>query len=71
MPEYDINSEGPLKMIWAVREKIYEETKDMTSEEWSEYLRQANERCELELQRIRAEKQAVIATGHIVKKAWE
>ena len=33
MPEYDINSDNPLEMIRAIREKIYEETKDMTQEE--------------------------------------
>jgi len=33
MPEYDINSDNPLEMVWAIREKIYEEIKDMTKEE--------------------------------------
>ncbi|MCL2624165.1 MAG: hypothetical protein FWD31_10920 [Planctomycetaceae bacterium] len=33
MPEYDINSDNPLEMVWAIREKIYEETKHMTVEE--------------------------------------
>ena len=71
MKSIEIPTNNPLEMIWAVREKIYEETKDMTNEEWSEYLRKANERCELEMQRIRAEKQAAIAAGQVVKKAWE
>ncbi|MCL2120025.1 MAG: hypothetical protein FWH27_16530 [Planctomycetaceae bacterium] len=44
MPEYDINSNDPLEMVWAIREKIYEETKDMTAEERRAHMtRQANE----------------------------
>ena len=33
MPEYDINSTDPLEVVWAIREEIYEETKDMTTQE--------------------------------------
>jgi len=40
MPEYDINSDNPLEMVWAIREKIYEETKHMTVEERMAYTRQ-------------------------------
>jgi hypothetical protein len=40
MPEYDINSDNPLEMVWAIREKIYEETKDMMKEERMAYTRQ-------------------------------
>jgi hypothetical protein len=44
MPEYDINSDNPLEMVWAIREKIYEETKHMTKEEHMAHLiRQADE----------------------------
>jgi len=43
MPEYDINSDNPLEMVWAIREKIYEETKDMTPEEDREYTRKQSE----------------------------
>ena len=44
MPEYDINSDNPLEMVWAIREKIYEEIKDMTKEERLAHLtRQADE----------------------------
>ena len=44
MPEYDINSDNPLEMVWAIREKIYEETKHMTREEQMAHLiRQADE----------------------------
>ena len=43
MPEYDINSDNPLEMVWAIREKIYEETKDMTPEEEREYTRRQSE----------------------------
>jgi len=40
MPEYDINSDNPLEMVWAIREKIYEETKHMTREEQMAHLTQ-------------------------------
>jgi len=44
MPEYDINSDNPLEMVWAIREKIYEEIKDMTKEERLAHLtRQSDE----------------------------
>ena len=44
MPEYDINSDNPLEIVWAIREKIYEEIKDMTKEERMAHLtRQADE----------------------------
>jgi hypothetical protein len=44
MPEHDINSDNPLEMVWAVREKIYEEIKDMTAEERMAHMsRQADE----------------------------
>jgi len=71
MKSIEIPTDDPLEMIWAIREKMYEETKDMTSEEWSAYLREAMEWYEREIQQIRAEKQAAIAAGQIVKKAWE
>jgi len=71
MPEYDINSDNPLEMIWAVREKIYEETKDMTEAEWVAYVQESNDRAEVVMAKIRAEKQAAIAAGQVVKKAWE
>ena len=44
MPEYDINSDNPLEMVWAIREKIYEETKNMTqAERMAHMTRQADE----------------------------
>ena len=44
MPEYDIDSPDPLEMVWAIREKIYEETKDMTAQErMAHMVRQADE----------------------------
>jgi len=44
MHEYDINSDNPLEMVWAIREKIYDEIKDMTKEERMAHLtRQADE----------------------------
>lgn len=71
MKSTDIPMDNPLQMIWAVREKIYEQTKNMTKEEWLEYLRKTNEQFELEIQHLRAEKQAAIAAGQVVKKPWE
>ena len=39
MKTIEIPTDDPLKMVWAIREKIYEETKGMTPEEESEYSR--------------------------------
>lgn len=39
MKTIDIPTDDPLQMVWAIREKIYEETKNMTPEEESEYSR--------------------------------
>ena len=71
MKSTEIPTDNPLEMIWAVREKIYEETKDMTEAEWDAYIQASNDRAEAILARIRAEKQAAIAAGQVVKKAWE
>ena len=44
MPEYDIHSDNPVEMVWAIREKIFEQIKDMTKEERIAHLtRQADE----------------------------
>ena len=44
MPEYSIDSDNPLEVVWAIREKIYEETKHMTVEERMAHMnRQADE----------------------------
>lgn len=43
MKTLDILSEDPMEMIWAVREKIYEETKNMTDEEFLAYQREASD----------------------------
>ena len=40
MPEYDIHSDNPVEMVWAIREKIFEQIKDMTQEERMAYTRQ-------------------------------
>ena len=55
-PKYDINSNDPLEMIWAIREKIYAETKDMTREERTELLRQTSEKFNREREQYRLEK---------------
>ena len=71
MKSIEITTDDPLQMIWAVREKIHEETRDMTEAEWDAYVQASNDRAETALARIRAEKQAAIAAGQIVKKPWE
>lgn len=71
MKTIDIPTDDPLKMIWAVREKIHDETKNMTDEQWSDYLHEANERVLAKLIRIRTEEQEAVAAGKKVKKAWE
>lgn len=50
---YDIYSDDPLEMIWAVREKIYEETKDFSVEQWNDYLLSAATRVETDVERTR------------------
>ncbi len=55
MPEHDINSDDPMEMIWAVREKIYEETKDMSNEEFGALLREAHEANRRDAAKIRLE----------------
>ena len=52
MPEYDINSDNPLEVVWAIREKIYEETKHMTVEERMEYTERQAAKCRREMQEI-------------------
>ena len=45
MPEYDINSTDPLEQLRAIREKIYEDIKDMTIEERMEYTERSAAEC--------------------------
>jgi hypothetical protein len=52
MPEYDINSDNPLEMVWAIREKIYEETKHMTQEERMTRTSQQAAECRRMMQEI-------------------
>ena len=52
MPEYDINSPNPVEMVRAIREKIYEETKDMTIEERMEYTERHAAECRRKMQEI-------------------
>ena len=60
-PKYDINSDDPLEMIWAVREKIYDETKGMTREERTELLRKAAEKFRQEKEQYLSEKRRLSA----------
>ena len=52
MPKYDINSPDPLEMVWAIREKIYEETKHMTIKERMEYTERSAAECRRMMQEI-------------------
>ena len=56
MKTIDIPTDNPLEMVWAIREKIYEETKDMSWEEYGEYLRRHCESFEKKLKNARAER---------------
>ncbi len=58
MKTIEIPTDNPLEMIWAVRAKIYEETKDMSKEEYGEYLRQHSEAFNKKLEKVRAERLA-------------
>ncbi len=60
MQKYDIHSDDPLEMVWAVREKLYEETQDMTPEEFSRHIRKEADKFEKDLKRVRSE--------HLVEK---
>jgi len=52
MPEHNINSDNPLEVVRAIREKIYEKTKDMTVEERMEHTRQQAAECRRQMQEI-------------------
>ena len=52
MQKYDIHSKDPLEMVWAIREKIYEETKHMTVEERMEYTERQAAECRRKMQEI-------------------
>lgn len=71
MKTTEIPTDDPLEIVWAVREKIYEDTKDMTHEEFSEYLQESSEWFNTEIEKRRKVKQNSIAAGITVKKIWE
>jgi len=52
MPKYDIHSSNPLEMVWAIREKIYEETKSMTMVERMAYTHRQADECRREMKEI-------------------
>lgn len=54
MPKYNIQSDDPMEMIWAVREKMYDETKEMNHEEFSAYIRKGSECARQEIAKRRA-----------------
>ena len=58
MNTYDINSNDPMEVIWAVREQINEETRDMSWEEFHEYVRKGSERGREEIERHRKQRHA-------------
>lgn len=49
MKTIEIPTDDSLQMVWAIREKIYEETKDMNHEEYRAYLRKHVESFEQRL----------------------
>ena len=51
-PEYDINSNDPVEVVRAIREKIYEETKHMTQEERMARTRRHADECWRKMQEI-------------------
>ncbi|MGL6196903.1 MAG: hypothetical protein ACRC2T_18980 [Thermoguttaceae bacterium] len=53
--KYNINSDDPLEMVWAIREKISDETKNMSREEYRAYIRQASENAKKDMARLRDE----------------
>lgn len=71
MSQYDINSNDPLEMVWAIREQIQEETKDMTREEYREHVRKASEWMNREIEHRRQQIAADRAAGIPVKFPWE
>lgn len=56
MKTVEIPTDNTMEMIWAIREKINDETKGMTDEEWTEYVHHGSESFHREVERIRAEK---------------
>lgn len=55
MPKFDIYSDDPLEMVWAVREKMYEETQNMSPEEFSRYIRKEADEFEKDMEQVRSE----------------
>lgn len=53
MKTIDIPTDDPLKMIWAVREKIYDETKEMSTEQWNDYVQKGVDEFEREIAKRR------------------
>lgn len=49
MKTIDIPTDDPLRMIWAVREKIYEDTKDMSTDQWNDYVQKGVDEFEREM----------------------
>ena len=60
MTQHNIHSDDPLEMIWAVREKMQEETNDMTDEEREKYYRTGSQRVWAEIDQY-AEKENSLA----------
>ena len=55
MTEHNINSPNPIERVWAIREKIYEETKHMTLDERMAYTNQKAVVCRRQMQEIASE----------------
>ncbi|MGL6225719.1 MAG: hypothetical protein ACRC10_03725 [Thermoguttaceae bacterium] len=71
MTKYNIDSDDPLEMVWAIRDKIREETKNMTREEYHAYIQSGCERVDRDIERIRRQKAADRAAGIPYKFPWE
>lgn len=53
MKTIELPTDDPLVMVRAIREKIYEETKDMNCEDFEKYLRESSDWFELEMSKRR------------------
>lgn len=54
MKTFEMQTSESMNMVWAIREKINEETKDMTNEEFAAYIRKGSERAQEEIEKRRS-----------------
>jgi len=53
-----------VKMKREIQAQIYEETKDMTTDEWLDYVRKGSEEFRAKIARYRAERTALVGTDN-------